>query len=88
MEDYRAQLESLGRVLIWCFALSIALLIVWSVFYLLLGRWVFGIHSNIFEMTERDFDLIMYCGMGLLKVAAFVLFLIPYISVRLVLRRA
>ncbi len=87
MEDHRSGLESWARVLIRCFALSIALLIIWFGFYLLLGDWAHSVHSRMFgELSKRDYELINYCGMGFVKVLAFVFFLIPYISIRLVLR--
>ena len=38
------------------------------------------------ELTRRDYELINYCCMGIVKLAAFVFFLIPYIAIRLVLR--
>jgi hypothetical protein len=37
-------------------------------------------------MTRQQFDLIIYCGMGFVKLSAFVFFLIPYVALRLVLR--
>ena len=86
MEDSKAQLEYVARALIRCFVLALAFLAVWFVFYLLVGQWGYDIHSRMFEMTRREFDLIMYCGMAFVKLSAFVFFLIPYISLRLVLR--
>jgi hypothetical protein len=88
METHQAQFEYLARVLIRCFVLSLALLLIWFVFYLVVGRWGYDIHSRMFEMTRREFDLIMYCGMAFVKLSAFVFFLIPYIAVRLTLRGA
>ena len=87
MDDHRSVLESWAHVLIRCFALSIAFLIIWFVFYLLAGDWGHSVHSRMFsELSRRDYELINYCGMGVVKLSAFVFFLIPYISIRLVLR--
>ncbi len=86
MDDNHQQLEYLARALIRCFVLSLAFLAVWLVFYLLVGRCGYDIHSRMFEMTRREFDLIIYCAMAFVKMSAFVFFLIPYISLRLVLR--
>ena len=87
MEDIRADMELRARALLWCFVLSVALLVIWGVFYLAIGRWAWGIHARWFELTRHEFDLIMYGGMGLVKVLALVLFLIPYIAIRIALRR-
>jgi hypothetical protein len=86
METHQAQFEYLSRALIRCFVLSLALLFIWFVFYLLVRQWAYDIHSRMFELTRREFDLIMYCGMAFVKLSAFFFFLIPYISVRLILR--
>ncbi len=87
MEDHRSALESRARVLIWCFALSVALLIIWFVFYLILGDWAHNIHAKMFdEVSRRDYELINYCGMAVVKVFAFFFFLTPYLAIRLVLR--
>ena len=87
METSTPQLDHLARILIRCFLLSVGLLIFWLVFYLLAGEWAYELHAKWFEITRRDFDLINYCGMGFVKLLAFVLFLVPYVSIRLVLRR-
>jgi hypothetical protein len=86
MNDNHDQLEYLARALIRCFLLSVALLAFWGVCYLIIDDWVYGFHSRFFEMTRQQFDLIMYCGMAFVKLSAFVFFLIPYLSLRLVLR--
>ena len=86
MEGHHAALDSLARVLIRCFILTAGVLLIWFVFYLLLGGWAHGIHARMFELTREQFDLVMYCGMGLTKMCALVFFLIPYIAIRLVLR--
>ncbi len=87
MDDQRSVLELWARVLIRCFALSIALLIIWFGFYLLLGDWAHSVHSRMFgELSRRDFELINYCGMAIVKLFAFLVLLIPYLAIRLVLR--
>ena len=87
MESHHAQLHDLARVLIRCFVLTALLLLVWLLFFLVARRWAYDVHSRMFEITRREFDLINYCAMAFVKMLAFVLFLIPYVAVRLVLRR-
>ncbi len=38
----------------------------------------------MFEIDRREFDLIMYCGMALVKFAAVFFFLIPYVALKMV----
>lgn len=88
MDDVRASMEWRARTLLWCFVLSVVLLCVWAIVYLALGRWAYGFQTRWFELSRHEFDLVMYCGMGLVKILAFVLFLIPYIAIRIAMRRA
>jgi hypothetical protein len=87
MEQHEAQLDYLARVLIRCFILPIAVLTFWWLVFLVAGRQAYVIHSSMVAITRHEFDLINYVGMAVLKLLAFVLFLVPYISIRLVLRR-
>ena len=45
----------------------------------------YEIHSKWFSLTRHEFDVIYYCGTGLLKLCVFLLFLFPCIAIRLVL---
>ena len=80
-------LEAVAGICLRCFALSICLLMVWFVFYLIAGSWAYGIHSRWFGVTEFDLDLMCYYGMAFIKMVAFIFFLFPYISIKLVLRK-
>ncbi len=51
------------------------------------GNLAYRVHSSFFPMTRHEFDLIHYCGMLITKVALFILFLCPYLGIRLVLKR-
>jgi heme/copper-type cytochrome/quinol oxidase subunit 2 len=86
-EEQHILLDSLAGVLIRCFFLTIALLLVWFIFFLLAGDVGFYLHSRWFEIDGRDYDLLFYYGMAFLKICAFVFFLFPYIAIRLVIRK-
>ncbi len=64
--------------------LTLGLLLIWFVGYLVGGNFAFRIHATMFEIDRREFDLIMYCGMALLKFAAVIFFLIPYVALKIV----
>jgi hypothetical protein len=74
-------------VFLWCFLLSYALLIFWLVIYLLAGDWIYGVNARWFEVSMHDFTLVNYWGMAFIKLCAIVFFLVPYLSIRIVLRK-
>lgn len=74
-------------ILLWCFFLSIALVIFWFVFYLTAGGRAYGIHSRWFELSRHDFDLMFYYAMAFVKVCSIVCFLLPYIAIKLTVRK-
>jgi hypothetical protein len=88
MESPQAHLKYVARALIWSFLLAVALQVFWWIILLVADDWAYGIHAAVFEITRRDFDLVMYCGLVFVKVTALVFFLIPYIALRIALRRA
>jgi hypothetical protein len=74
-------------VLIRCFFLSWAFLLVWFFFYVLLGNTAFSMHAQWFELTRHDYALINYYGIAFVKVSAIIFFLFPYFAIKLVLRK-
>ena len=80
-------LETLGDVLLRCVLLGFLLLLFWFGFYLLAGDWAHGIHARWFELTKHQFDLMNYYGMAFIKMSVILFFLIPYVAIRLVLRK-
>jgi len=74
-------------VLLRCFIYGFVLLLFWFVLFLAAGGWMYNFHSAMFEITRPEFNVINYCGMGLLKILVFVGFLIPYIAVRLTAKK-
>jgi len=80
-------LDTVAGVLLRCFVLSFCLLLLWFVFYLVAGNWAYSIHSRWFEIDRHNFDLMNYYGMGILKIAGFLFFLFPFVSIKLILRK-
>ena len=80
-------LDRAADIFLWCFLLSFALLLLWFVFYLVAGDWAYRIHVGWFELSKRDFALVNYWGMAFTKVCAIIIFLLPYLSIKLVLRK-
>ncbi len=80
-------LDALAKVLLRCFVLGAVLLSFWFVLFLVAGNCIHEIHGKWFSMTPHEFDLICYCGMGLVKLFVLLFFLFPYIAIRCVLRK-
>jgi hypothetical protein len=80
-------LDAVAGVCLWCFVLSMCLLLLWFVFYLGAGNWVYSVHSRFFDITRHEFEVVGYCGAGLVKIAAFLFFLFPYVAIKLILRK-
>ena len=74
-------------VLLRCFIYGFVLLLVWFVLFLAAGECMYDFHSAMFDITLHEFDVMNYCGMGLLKILVFVGFLIPYIAIRLTAKK-
>jgi hypothetical protein len=81
-------LDRLAGILIRCFFLSYALLILWFFLYVLLGDLGYGTHAQWFELSRHDYALVNYYGMAFVKICAIIFFLFPYCAIKLVLRKA
>jgi len=80
-------LESVAKVLIRSFLLGAALLALWWCIFLVGGDRMYELHSRWFDLTRHEFDVINYCAMAFAKIGITFLLLIPYISIRIVLRK-
>jgi hypothetical protein len=85
-KEHAGLLEKLSAVLIRCFFLSLALLCIWLIFFLVGGSAGYSLHSQWFELSRHDYDVLNYFGIAFTKICAIIFFLFPYIAIRLVLR--
>ena len=79
--------NAVAAVLIRCFLLAFCLLLFSFVFYLLAADWAYSVHSKWFDLTRQEFDLMYYYVLAFMKIAAFLFFLIPYIAIKLTIRK-
>ena len=84
--DLHECLDALSRVLQRCVILGIALLFLWFA-ALVFARPLLYQQGAWFGVTPHECDLIHYGGMGLIKSFVLVGFLIPYVAVRMMLRK-
>ncbi len=80
-------LEVIGQVLIRCVVMGVFVLFIWWGALSLTGDLAYSIHSKIVPISRQQFDIIHYAGMLMTKAAISVLFLFPYIAIRLVIRK-
>jgi hypothetical protein len=81
-------LQVTGQVLIRCFVLGIFVLFFWWGALALAGDLAYSAHSRIVLSVSREqFDFIHYAGMLMTKTAISILFLFPYLAIRLVIRK-
>ena len=85
--DLRDVLNVVSRIFLWCFAMGFLLLLFWLACVFVAGDWAYRIHAGMFDLSEHDFDMMNYYGLACTKVCVFLFFLIPYIAIRLVMRR-
>ncbi len=77
--------DTLARILLRCFVLGYAVVLLWFVLYLIAGGMIYGV-ARWFHLEPHDVDLMNYCGIALVKTLVILFFLIPYIAIRLVRR--
>lgn len=77
---------TLAKILLRCFVLGYVLLLIWFVVSLVATGMIYGI-GKLYGLTPHEVDLVNYCGMAVVKSIVLLFFLIPYIAIRLVLRK-
>ena len=79
--------EALSQVLLRCWIIGFGLLLFSLGIILLGGAQVADVHYMLFDLSDHEVNLIMYCWLGLLKAGILILFLIPWIAIRLMLNK-
>jgi len=80
-------LETTARVLIRCFLGGAIFLLIWFIAYAVARDWMYVMQSKWFGISREQFELVNYCGIAATKIFIIVMFLIPYASLRLVLKK-
>jgi hypothetical protein len=82
-----SDLEVLSGILIRCFVIGVVFITLWFIFFLLGGDEGYTLHALLFQITRHEYDLLNYYGMAFVKGLNFLLFLFPYLAIKMVLRR-
>jgi len=81
--DIQRHLDVIAAILIRCFLGGMLLLVVWFAWFVFAGDWIYQIHSRWFQIPKQSFDAIHYAGMAVTKIAIILLFLLPWIAIKL-----
>ncbi len=81
-------LEVIAKILFRCWIVGFLMMLFSLVVFMLTGEIFYEIHGKMFGLSPHELDLIMYCGLALFKVFVLIFFLLPWLSIRLVLRKA
>lgn len=85
--DINLQLNKIADVLIRCFVIAIFFLAIWFALMVFADQLIYKIHSTWYDISKPQFDMLWYAGMGLIKLWIFMFFLIPYIAIKLAIKR-
>ncbi|HIF34976.1 MAG TPA: hypothetical protein EYQ75_25635 [Planctomycetaceae bacterium] len=81
-------LETLAKVLIRCTGFGALLLLITSGAWLFLRPSIYAVHGSMFGLSNHEIDITIYAWIGFLKLLVGVLFLFPWLSIKLVLRQS
>ena len=87
-ESTRDYFEALAKILLRSWIFSFVLLALWLGAFLVMGELIYKLHGPLFGITSHELDVMFYGGMGLLKIVVLLFFFIPWLSMRLVLKKA
>ena len=87
-DSTRELLETTKDVLLRCWIFGFVLLIISLGATLLTGNLIHDLHGSMFGLTNHELDLIFYCLMGILKLIVIACFFIPWLSIKLVLKKS
>jgi len=75
--------ETLRKFLAWCTVCNWGILLVWWLFFVTAGDWMYALHGKWFGLSRESFDAIHYAGMLFYKVLILLLAVIPYLVLQL-----
>jgi hypothetical protein len=87
IDSTRDFFDTLAKVLLRCWLFGFALLLFSVVVFMLTGGIIDDIHGRMFGLTPHEVDLIFYCWLGALKLFVLVLFFMPWLAIKLVLKK-
>jgi hypothetical protein len=68
----------------WCSIINAGFLIYITVFCVWAPDWVYRVQSKFFPISRDQFDVILYCFIGLFKLFFIVFSLVPYLALLII----
>ena len=87
-DSTRELFETTKDVLLRCWMFGFVLLVISLGATLLTGNLIHDLHGSMFGLTKHELDLVFYCLMGILKLIVIACFFIPWLSIKLVLKKS
>ena len=85
-EDTIATFDAIANILLRYFLLTVGAMVFTWVVWLMLGEVIHSIHSQMYEITQREFDLYFLYTMTGLKALNILFFGIPFVAIKWYLR--
>ncbi len=80
-------LDAVDRILLRCWIFGFILLLFWWGAVTLAGDLALGVHGDMFDLTRPQLNVIHYCGILLTKLVVGMFFFIPWVAIRLVMKK-
>ena len=80
--------NTLAKVLLRCGVFGYLLLLLSAGVILIAGDPIYRLNSSLFGLSKHELELIIYECIVLVKVIVLLFFLIPWLAIRMVLRKA
>jgi hypothetical protein len=75
---------NLQQVFLWCTVINYCLLILWWAIIMLPHKWIYNLSGKHFGCSEAQFDSYNLIGIIFYKMSIVLLFLVPYIAMKIV----
>ena len=80
-------LDAVAKILLRCWIFGFILLLFWWGAVTLASDLVFGVHGDMFDLTRPQLNVIHYCGILLMKLVVVTFYFIPWVAIRVVLKK-
>ncbi|MCW8962194.1 MAG: hypothetical protein OQL16_00265 [Gammaproteobacteria bacterium] len=71
-------------VLMWSAIINYSVLLWWFFFITMAHDWTYRMHSRFFQLTEQQFDVTHYAGIGLFKILVFIFNIVPWLAILII----
>jgi hypothetical protein len=77
-------MQILQSFFMWCSLINILLLFAMFAIIVLAKERIYRMHSQWFDISRKDFDVVLYCFLGFYKLIVFVFCIIPWIVLTII----